>query len=40
MNEGEHKISVVSDVLWCVEVIGGDQGVSGFKYSHYLSSGF
>ena len=24
MYEGEHKISVVSDLLWCVEVVGGD----------------
>jgi len=24
MYEGEHKISVVSDLLWCVEVVGGN----------------
>ena len=24
MNEGEHKISVVSGILWCAEVVGGD----------------
>jgi len=28
MYEGEHKLSVVSDLLWCAEVVGGDFGIN------------